>query len=150
MVWVTYHCPYCGAVTGVERDAYMNDKCVTREPLDGWTYADATDDVERADGIRFVCLGDGVRDRGGDGDAVTDADDQGTGTEDPEPGSDGDAPARAASASTAVGEGGANDPRPDEEGCGRTFYLNYVRYADGEAVDHRTPDIDRPRFDFSP
>lgn len=125
MVWVTYHCPYCGAVTGVERDAYMNDKCVTREPLDGWTYADATDDVEDGDGIRFVCLGDGARDR--------DADD-----------------ATPTGGATPSGEGGANDPRPDEDGCGRTFYLNYVKYADGSEVDHRTPDIDRPRFDFSP
>ncbi|MFC6952937.1 hypothetical protein [Halorubellus litoreus] len=125
MVWVTYRCPYCGAVTGVERDAYMNDKCVTREPLDGWTYADATDDVEAADGIRFVCLGDGARDR--------DAED-----------------ATPAAGATPSGEGGANDPRPDEDGCGRTFYLNYVKYADGTEVDHRTPDIDRPRFDFSP
>ena len=130
MVWVTYHCPYCGAVTGVERDAYMNDKCVTREPLDDWTYADATDDVERADGIRFVCLGHGARDPDGDAPAA-------------------DAPERSAP-EAAGGEGGANDPRPDEDGCGRTFYLNYVRYADGEEVDHRTPDIDRPRFDFSP
>ncbi|WP_323677095.1 hypothetical protein [Halorubellus sp. PRR65] len=125
MVWVTYHCPYCGAVTGVERDAYMNDKCVTREPLDGWTYADATDDVEAADGVRFVCLGDGARD------------------------SDGDATGASADRRPA-GEGGANDPRPGEDGCGRTFYLNYVKYADGVEVDHRTPDIDRPRFDFSP
>jgi hypothetical protein len=138
MVWVTYHCPYCGAVTGVERDAYLNDKCVTREPLDGWTYADATDDVDAADGIRFVCLGDGARDRAGDRDVDAARDE------------DGDAPARAASASTEVGDGGANDPRPEEDGCGRTFYLSYVRYADGDEVSHRTPDIDRPRFDFSP
>jgi len=130
MVWVTYHCPYCGAVTGVERDAYMNDKCVTREPLDGWTYADATDDVERADGIRFVCLGDGARDPDTGADAGGDLEEQ--------------------ASTTAAGEGGANDPRPNEDGCGRTFYLNYVRYADGQEVDHRTPDIDRPRFDFSP
>jgi hypothetical protein len=131
MVWVTYHCPYCGAVTGVERDAYMNDKCVTREPLDGWTYAAPTDDVEAADGIEFVCLGDGARDPGSDDIAAAGA------------------PEDSGSA-TAAGEGGANDPRPDEDGCGRTFYLNYVQYADGEEVDHRTPDIDRPRFDFSP
>jgi len=117
MVWVTYHCPYCGAVTGVERDAYMNDKCVTREPLDGWTYAAPTDDVEAEDGIEFVCLGDGAGP-----DSVDGPDD-----------ADG---------------GGANDPRIDKDGCGRTFYLNYVRFEDGEEVAHRTLDIDRPRFDF--
>ena len=125
MVWVTYHCPYCGAVRGVERDAYMNDKCVTREPLDGWTYASTTEDVEAADGIQFVCLGDGAGPDSVDGPASSTAGE--------DPGSD---------------SGGANDPRVDKDGCGRTFYLNYVRYEGGEAVDHRTPDVDRPRFDF--
>jgi len=133
MVWVTYHCPYCGAVTGVERDAYMNDKCVTREPLDGWTYAATTDDVEAADGIEFVCLGDGARDPAVDAGSESDAH---TGDADGGP------------TASAAGTGGANDPRPDEDGCGRTFYLNYVKYADGEEVPHRTPDVDRPRFDF--
>lgn len=131
MVWVTYHCPYCGAVTGVERDAYMNDKCVTREPLDGWTYAAPTDDVEAADGIEFVCLGDGA---GADSEGGADSN-----------GSPGDAGRGGADDAE---RGGANDPRIDKDGCGRTFYLNYVRFEDGEEVAHRRPDIDRPRFDF--
>jgi hypothetical protein len=124
MVEVTYHCPYCGAVTGVEREGYLADKCVTREPLEGWEYAASTDDVETieaADGIEFVCLGT-AGDTDGDG------------------GGDG--------AGEAVGEGGANDPDPGKDGCGRTFYLSFVRYEGGQPVDHRTPDIDRPRFDF--
>lgn len=112
MVEVTYHCPYCGAVTGVDREGYLDDKCVTREPLSGWEYADTTESFEDADGIEFVCLG---QDSGGD----------------------------------ATG-GGANDPNPEKTGCGRTFYLSFVKYQDGEPVDHRTPDIDRPRFDFRP
>jgi hypothetical protein len=102
MVEVTYHCPYCGAVTGVEREGYLDDNCVTREPLEGWTYAGTTDDFAAADGSEFVCLGAG---------------------ED------------ASEAAT----GGADDPDPDTDGCGRTFYLSFCRYEDGRAVDHRTP-----------
>lgn len=97
MVEVTYHCPYCGALTSLERDPYMADKCVTKDPLAEWDYESTTGDYEAADGVEFVCLGD--------------ADDE-------------------------------------SEGCGRTFYLSYVKYEDGEPVDHRVPDQDPPRFDF--
>lgn len=55
MVAVSYHCPRCGAIAELERDAYLADKCVTPEPLDGWTYADAYDDFEDADGVVIVC-----------------------------------------------------------------------------------------------
>jgi hypothetical protein len=122
MVEVTYHCPYCGAVTGVEREGYLDDKCVSREPLEGWEYAAPTDDVEdieAADGVEFVCLGNS------------------DGTE-----------AGAAEPAGPVDGGGANDPDPEKDGCGRTFYLSFVRYEDGRPVDHRTPNIDPPRFDF--
>lgn len=134
MVWVTYHCPYCGAVTGVERDAYLDDKCVTREPLAGWTYADTTGDVEAADGIEFVCLGGGSQDG-------RDAEEVSAGGSD-----DADQEERATSASEG---GGANDPRVEKDGCGRTFYLSFLKYEDGAEVEHRTPDVDRPRFDFN-
>jgi hypothetical protein len=123
MVEVSYHCPYCGAVTAVDREGYLNDKCVTREPLDDWTYASTTEDFETADGIELVCLGNVDR------------------------------PPEAESADTTAAEdtaGGANDPNPDRDGCGRTYYLSFVKYDDGEAVDHREPNIDRPRFDFRP
>ncbi|PSQ16772.1 hypothetical protein BRD00_10135 [Halobacteriales archaeon QS_8_69_26] len=99
MVEVTYHCPYCGAVTGIEREGYLADRCVTKEPLDGWTYADTTDDYEDADGVELICIGDAG----------------------------------------------------DDEGCGRTFYLSFVRYRAGREVDPEVPleDYeDRPRFDF--
>jgi len=122
MVEVTYHCPYCGAVTGVEREGYLDDKCVSREPLEGWEYAAPTDgveEVEAADGVEFVCLGNG-----------------------------GDATPEDTTGGAAVGDGGANDPDPDKDGCGRTFYLSFVRYEDGRPVGHRTPNIDPPRFDF--
>ncbi len=128
MVEVTYHCPYCGAVTGVERGGYLNDRCVTRDPLDGWAYAPAADGVadddftDRADGIEVVCLGDGAPDSADASDATT-------------------------------GEGGADDPVPEADGCGRTYYVSFVRYEDGRPVE---PDVpledypDRPRFDFQP
>ncbi|MEF8781054.1 MAG: hypothetical protein V5A46_10285 [Haloferacaceae archaeon] len=122
MVEVTYYCPYCGAVTGVERDGYLRDDCVTREPLEGWEYADPIGDVESADGIEFVCLGDETGGEG-EGGGVT------HGSGDPS----GDGP---------------DGPQVDRDGCGRTFYLNFLRYENGEPVSHRSPSYDRPRFDF--
>ncbi|MFB6165537.1 MAG: hypothetical protein ABEJ31_10300 [Haloarculaceae archaeon] len=113
MVEVTYHGPYCGAVTGVEREGYLHDESVTREPLEGWTYASTTDDIEDADGIEFVCLGAA------------------------------DAPADRSEA------GGPNEPNPEKSGCGRTFYLNFVKYDEGRPVEHRRIEYDSPRFDFN-
>ncbi|MEF8806908.1 hypothetical protein [Natronomonas sp.] len=57
MVTVSYHCPRCGAIAELERDAYLDDKCVTPNPLDGWEYADAYEDFENADtdGVVIVC-----------------------------------------------------------------------------------------------
>lgn len=61
MVTVTYHCPRCGAVAALERDAYLADKCVTPTPIDGWEYVPAyeldgeTDPGEIADGVELVC-----------------------------------------------------------------------------------------------
>ncbi|AQL41526.1 hypothetical protein BV210_01820 [Halorientalis sp. IM1011] len=133
MVEVTYHCPYCGAVTGVEREGYLDDDCVTREPLDGWEYASTTDDIEKreaADGIEFVCLGDG-----GEGEAV------GQGVP---------ASTTSGGSSDRRSDGDGNDPDPEKDGCGRTFYLSFRKSEGGERVDHRTPDIDPPRFDFRP
>jgi hypothetical protein len=99
MVEVTYYCPYCEALTALDREGYLADRCVTKEPLDGWEYAATTDDFEDADGVEFVCLGNG----------------------------------------------------DDAEGCGRTFYLSFVRFEEGREVDPSVPleDYpDRPRFDF--
>jgi len=129
MVEVSYHCPYCGAVTAVDREGYLNDKCVTREPLDDWTYASTTDDFETADGIELVCLGNVDRPPEAETIDSTDSTDS-TDSDDT--------------------DGGANDPNPDRDGCGRTYYLSFVTYDDGEAVDHREPNVDRPRFDFRP
>lgn len=98
VVSVTYTCPYCDAVVEIERDAYLSDKSVTREPLSGYAYASTTEEYERADGIEFVCIG-----------------------------------------------------RPDEDdGCGRTFYLNYVKFENGYERDDGPSLEDEPRFDFRP
>ncbi|ADJ14850.1 hypothetical protein [Halalkalicoccus jeotgali] len=55
MVEVTYYCPRCGALAGLERDAYLADKSVTPYPLEGWEYATPGEDYEDAEGVRFVC-----------------------------------------------------------------------------------------------
>jgi hypothetical protein len=96
MVAVTYYCPYCEALTSLERDPYMADESVTKEPLADWEYASTTGDYEAADGVEFVCLGDA----------------------------------------------------DDADGCGRTFYLNFIKFEGGEPVGHRVPAQDPPRFDF--
>ncbi len=155
MVEVTYHCPYCGALTSLERDAYMADRCVTPEPLEGWEYAATTGDYEEADGVEFVCLGDATpaaddRYRNPEdtdfGTIDTGNADPNTGGEDVDPGSgprDGD-----------PDPAGSDDREPTDEvsdGCGRTFYLSYVRYEDGEEVDPHgalNEGDDPPRFDF--
>lgn len=127
MIEVRYHCPYCGAVTSVDRDPVLADESVTREPLEGWSYAQPSDvaagDAPDADGIEFVCLGNADVESGPSGPAS-----------EPE--------------SEPVRDGGANDPVPGLDGCGRTFYLNFVKYEDGRPVEHRIPNIDPPRFDF--
>jgi hypothetical protein len=70
MVTVTYHCPRCGAVAALERDAYLADKCVTPAPLDAWEYVPAyeldgeTDPGEVAEGVELVC---GASETDGDG-----------------------------------------------------------------------------------
>ena len=99
VVTVSYTCPYCDAVVEIDRDAYLADKSVTREPLEGYEYASTTDDDrEEADGVEFVCIGD---------------------------------PAAA-------------------DGCGRTFYLNFVKHENGRVRDDGPSLEDAPRFDFRP
>lgn len=101
VVSVTYTCPYCDTVVEIDRDAYLADKSVTREPLAGYEYSSTTGAYEDADGIEFVCIG---------------------------------RPAE----------------QSDDEGCGRTFYLNYVRFEDGRERDDGPSLEDTPRFDFHP
>ncbi|MEF8840591.1 MAG: hypothetical protein V5A62_03050 [Haloarculaceae archaeon] len=96
MVTVRYTCPRCDAVVELDRDAYLADKSVTPDPLDGWEYAPAYEPFESADGVELVC--------------------------------------------------GASETR--REGCGRPFYLSFVRFEDGREVDPRIPLADTPSFEF--
>jgi hypothetical protein len=52
---VTYYCPHCEALVGIQREGYLADKSVTPYPLEGWEYATPTESFEDADGVRFVC-----------------------------------------------------------------------------------------------
>lgn len=52
---VRYHCPRCGAIATLDRDESLADKSVTPFPAEGWQYADPTEDIEAADGVRLVC-----------------------------------------------------------------------------------------------
>jgi len=137
VVDVTYHCPYCGAVTTLERRARLADKSVTAEPLEGWEYAATTDAFEAADGVELVCLGDGGDDagpaEGGDGGPA----ERGNDTVPAERGDGGPA------------EGGDGGPDPAADGCGRTYYLSFVKYADGEELDPSGEWLeDDPSFGF--
>ncbi|WP_255195561.1 hypothetical protein [Halorarius litoreus] len=64
MVAVTYHCPRCGSLAELDRDAYLADKCVTPHPLDGWEYASPWEAYEDAEGVEIVCGASETRDEG--------------------------------------------------------------------------------------
>lgn len=100
MVEVSYYCPYCGAVTSVDRAPELRDGSVTRRPKPDREYAATTGDLETADGIEFVCLGD------------VDAPDR---------------PAGAFEEREETITERSDGPRPGKDGCGRTFYLQYHR-----------------------
>ncbi|WP_224268773.1 hypothetical protein [Haloprofundus salinisoli] len=114
---VTYYCPHCETLIELERDEYLADKTVTPYPLEGWEYATPDDAYENADGVKLVCGESDApsvtfRPKGWiPGDGSDDGDEDTEGPE--ESGGDG------------------------RIGCGRTFYLSYVKYADGEELDPR-------------
>lgn len=95
---VSYYCPRCGALAALERDAYLADKSVTPDPLEGWEYATPGEGFEDADGVRLTC---------------------GEHTD----------PGEVAPAATSNGPGAVETP------CGTTFYLNFVRFENGEEVE---------------
>lgn len=109
MVTVTYTCPRCDAVVELERDAYLADKAVTPDPLDGWRYVPVYEAIEASEADDPVV----------DGDAI-----------------DADGVELVCGASETRGEG-----------CGRPFYLSFVRHEGGEEVEPRVA-LDDVAFDF--
>ncbi|KTG08703.1 hypothetical protein AUR64_18745 [Haloprofundus marisrubri] len=122
---VTYYCPHCETLVELERDEYLADKAVTPYPLEGWEYATPEEAYEDADGVELVC---------GDSDAPSV-------TFKPK----GWIPGEASGADDGGGGADSGDAASDESdedsqiGCGRAFYLSYVKYADGEELDPRRP-----------
>ncbi len=127
---VTYYCPHCETLVELQREGYLADKAVTPFPFEGWEYARPDENFENADGVVFVCgesRGDGVDWRPplsmsaetGESDATAN---DGTGPD-------------AASGGATADEGSASR----SIGCGRRFYLSFVRYEDGREVDPRRP-----------
>ena len=113
MVDVSYYCPYCGAVTSIDRAPTLRDGSVRRYPDPDREYAATTEDIEAADGIEFVCLGDVT---------VSEDERQSTAVESNPVGP------KPVTANSVVGTGRRPDgPVPGKDGCGRTFYLNYYR-----------------------
>lgn len=114
---VSYYCPHCGALVEIEREGYLADKSVTPYPLVGWEYAAPEEEFEDADGVHFVCgesdapglTWTGERSRAGD-------------------------VAEGTSAARRTWSVDVENPR-GESPCGRDFYLSFVRYEDGEAVE---------------
>jgi len=168
MVTVSYHCPYCGAVTTLDRDAYLEDRCVTREPLAGWEYAATTDDYESADGVEFVCIGDApgegsdaaadrpagdapgkARDAAADrpaGDAPGEGSDAAADRPAGDAPGEGSAPAAGPPTGASDGEDG---PDPAAAGCGRTFYLSFVKFEVGSELEPPGGSLeDEPSFEF--
>ncbi|QCJ46588.1 hypothetical protein [Haloprofundus sp. MHR1] len=138
---VTYYCPHCETLVELERDEYLADKAVTPYPLEGWEYATPDDAYEDADGVKLDCGESDAssvtfRPKGwipGDGSAENVENAESTES--------------AESAERAAGGGNAGDEVDEptgadgdgQIGCGRAYYLSYVKYADGQELDPRRP-----------
>ncbi|MEZ3144514.1 hypothetical protein [Halobaculum sp. MBLA0143] len=125
---VTYYCPRCGTLAGLEREGYLDDKSVTPYPLEGWSYVAPDEPFGDADGVRFVCGADTT-----------------VSWQTPPTADDPDATPAGASGATPDDTGGdgpgdeGDDGEPSELGCGEPFYLSFVRFEEGEEVDPRGP-----------
>ncbi|WP_224335382.1 hypothetical protein [Haloprofundus halobius] len=116
---VTYYCPHCETLVELERDEYLADKAVTPYPLEEWEYATPDDAYEDADGVELVCGESGAP-------SVTFR-------------PKGWIPGRGNDTSDDRGDGGGDGNDDGQIGCGRAFYLSYVKYAGGEELDPRRP-----------
>lgn len=124
---VRYACPRCGAIVTLSRAGSLADKSVTPFPLEGWTYAPVGGEYENADGVKIVCEEDGSE----DGRTRRETPDAGQASDD----GSAAAPPNASTESTA------------SEGCGEPFYLNFVRYEEGTAVE---PAPESERVELAP
>lgn len=108
---VRYNCPRCGTIATLERSGYLADKSVTQYPLEGWTYAD----VDRADAVV-----DGSEDpyAAADGVRIVCGED----------GTDGGEPSVAR-------RDPSNEPSESDGGCGKPYYLSFIRFEDGYEVE---------------
>ena len=113
---VTYYCPRCGTLAGLERDGYLDDKSVTPYPFEGWSYVTPEASFDDADGVRFVCGEDAVVSW-----EASPTGEKGVAGADTEPDADTD---------------GTDDT---DLGCGEPFYLSFVRFENGQEVDPRAP-----------
>jgi len=114
---VTYYCPRCGTLAGLEREGYLDDKSVTPYPLEGWSYVTPEASFDDADGVRFVCGEDAV-----------------VSWETPPTGDEG-----AVGADTAPDTDDTGGTDDTDLGCGEPFYLSFVRFENGQEVDPRAP-----------
>jgi hypothetical protein len=112
MVAVSYYCPRCGAVAELDRDPYLADKSVTPFPLEGWTYVSPADEgAERS----FAESASGDEPRAYESD-------------------DADGVKFVCGADAAAWSHPPESDADGEPGCGEPFYLNFVRYENGEEV----------------
>lgn len=134
MVDVSYYCPRCGAVAELERDAYLDDKCVTPDPLEGWEYADAYEDCEARRASDCAS-----------GESETPSEARGLDASGDEGSREHGDPRAFEDADGVVIVCGAEET--DGEGCGEPYYLSFVKFENGEELDPRAP-ADDVRFDF--
>ncbi|MFC6824697.1 hypothetical protein [Halopelagius fulvigenes] len=114
---VSYYCPHCGALVEILREGYLADKSVTPYPLVGWEYAEPDEEFE--DDAEGTSASSGTVSDDADGVHFVCG--------------ESDAPGL-----TWTGERIEADDVDDPHGespCGRDFYLSFVRYEDGEAVE---------------
>ena len=139
---VTYYCPRCGTLAGLEREGYLDDKSVTPYPLEGWSYVTPDEPFDDADGVRFVCGADETV-SWQTPPTADDTDSTPTESDDGESAPIDDADGESASTDPDDTESASTESDDSSEstalGCGEPFYLSFVRFEEGEEVDPRGP-----------